>query len=82
MNQVQRPRPNGSQTEKLVYFPRSDGSRIPYKVYSSQELYDLEQERIFRGPVWKLRRIGSGDPEFWRLQEHVRRRHSRGGHAQ
>jgi hypothetical protein len=54
MNQVQRPRPNGSQTEKLVYFPRSDGSRIPYKVYSSQELYDLEQERIFRGPVWSF----------------------------
>jgi len=54
MNQVQRPRPDGSQTEKLVYFPRPDGSRIPYKVYSSQELYDLEQERIFRGPVWSF----------------------------
>ena len=51
MNEVQQPQPNGSQANKLVYFPRADGSRIPYKVYSSQELYDLEQERIFRGPV-------------------------------
>ena len=44
MNQVQRPRPNGSQTEKLVYFPRSDGSCIPYNVYSSQE---QAQEKIY-----------------------------------
>ena len=54
MNEVQQPQPNGSQANKLVYFPRADGSRIPYKVYSSQELYDLEQERIFRGPVWSF----------------------------
>jgi anthranilate 1,2-dioxygenase large subunit len=43
-----------SKAEKLVYFPRADGSRIPFKVYSSQEIYDLEQERIFRGPVWSF----------------------------
>ena len=43
-----------SQAEKLVYFPRADGSRIPYKIYSSPEIYDLEQERIFRGPVWSF----------------------------
>ena len=36
MNEVKRPRPNGSQTEKLVYFPRADGSRIPYRGYSSR----------------------------------------------
>ena len=45
---------NGSRAEKLVYFPRPDGSRIPYKVYSSPEIYQLEQERIFRGPVWSF----------------------------
>jgi anthranilate 1,2-dioxygenase large subunit len=38
----------------LVQFPRTDGSRTPYKVFSSQEVYDLEQERIFRGPVWSF----------------------------
>ena len=43
-----------TQAEKLVYFPRSDGSRIPYKVYSSPEIYRVEQERIFHGPVWSF----------------------------
>src|SRR3546814_3304404 len=35
-------------------FPRTDGSLIPYAVFSSQEIYDREQERIFRGPVWNF----------------------------
>lgn len=41
-------------TERLVHFPRSDGSRVPYAVFQSQEIYDLEQERIFRGPTWNF----------------------------
>jgi anthranilate 1,2-dioxygenase large subunit len=45
---------NSVQAEKLVYFPRRDGSRIPYEVYSSPEVYQLEQERIFRGPIWSF----------------------------
>ena len=45
---------NSGQAEKLVYFPREDGSRIPYEVYSSPEVYRLEQERIFRGPIWSF----------------------------
>lgn len=39
---------------KLAFFPREDGSRVPYEVFSSQEIYDLEQERIFRGPTWSF----------------------------
>jgi len=35
-------------------FPNGDGSRVPYRVFSSQEVYDLEQERIFRGPTWSF----------------------------
>jgi len=35
-------------------FPRADGSRVPYKFFSSQEIYDLEQERIYRGPTWSF----------------------------
>jgi anthranilate 1,2-dioxygenase large subunit len=54
MNEMLQRQPDQSPTEKLVYFPRADGSRIPYKVYSSQEIYALEQERIFRGPVWSF----------------------------
>lgn len=54
MNETLGQPTNGSQADKLVYFPRSDGSRIPFKVYSSREIYDLEQARIFRGPVWSF----------------------------
>lgn len=35
-----------------VHFPTRDGSAIPYEVYTSPEVFQLEQERIFRGPVW------------------------------
>ena len=45
---------HGSQSERLVYFPRADGSRIPFKMYSSPEIYQLEHKRIFRGPVWSF----------------------------
>ena len=45
---------NSGRAEKLVYFPQEDGSRIPYEVYSSPEVYRLEQERIFRGPIWSF----------------------------
>ncbi len=35
-------------------FPGTDGSRVPYAVFSSQAVYDREQERIFRGPTWSF----------------------------
>ncbi len=38
----------------LAVFPNPDGSRVPYKVFSSQEIYDREQERIYRGPTWSF----------------------------
>lgn len=37
-----------------IPFPRRDGSRIPYAVFNSPEVYALEQERIFRGPTWSF----------------------------
>ena len=33
-------------------WPRSDYSRIPSVLYHDPEIYRLEQEKIFRGPVW------------------------------
>ena len=39
---------------KPVRFPRTDGSRIPFEVYRSPEIYQLEQQRIFRGPIWSF----------------------------
>ena len=38
----------------LAVFPHTDGSRVPYKVFSSDEIYALEQERIYRGPTWSF----------------------------
>lgn len=40
--------------DTLAVFPHTDGSRVPYKVFSSEEIYALEQERIFRGPTWSF----------------------------
>jgi len=54
MNELPKLTTNGSKARKTVYFPRADGSRIPYEVYSSPEIYELEQERIFRGPTWSF----------------------------
>ena len=33
-------------------WPTLDYSRVPYSLYHDAELYDREQEAIFRGPVW------------------------------
>lgn len=41
-------------TRPPLHFPQPDGSRVPYRVFSSQEVYDREQERIYRGPTWNF----------------------------
>ncbi|TPG60487.1 Rieske (2Fe-2S) protein [Roseomonas nepalensis] len=46
--------PRGPMPESLAVFPRADGSRVPYKVFSDAEIYALEQERIYRGPTWNF----------------------------
>jgi anthranilate 1,2-dioxygenase large subunit len=33
-------------------WPRQDMSRVPYEIYVDPEVYRLENDRIFRGPVW------------------------------
>ncbi|GAN54478.1 Rieske 2Fe-2S domain-containing protein [Tanticharoenia sakaeratensis] len=35
-------------------FPAADCSRIPYGMYRDPDIYALEQERIFRGPIWNF----------------------------
>lgn len=33
-------------------WPTHNGSRVPFGYYTRADVYDREQERIFRGPVW------------------------------
>lgn len=51
------------ELDREVKFPQSDGSRVPYKVFSSQEVYDREQERIYRGPHWCFLGLEAEIPE-------------------
>jgi anthranilate 1,2-dioxygenase large subunit len=51
---LERPHGKAIDAEPPVVFPNDDGSRVPYRVFSSQDIYDLEQERIFRGPAWSF----------------------------
>jgi anthranilate 1,2-dioxygenase large subunit len=46
--------PQEQGLERPVSFPQANGSEVPYRVFSSQDVYQLEQERIFRGPVWSF----------------------------
>jgi anthranilate 1,2-dioxygenase large subunit len=41
-----------SDTTALIDWPVTDGSRVPFEVFTRQDIFDREQERIFRGPVW------------------------------
>ena len=36
----------------LLQWPREGVTRIPFQVFSDPAIYKLEQEKIFRGPVW------------------------------
>ena len=35
-----------------LIWPRSDYSAVPYRVFVDEDIFEREQERIFRGPVW------------------------------
>ncbi len=63
----------------LAVFPHTDGSRVPYKVFSSQEIYEREQERIFRGPTWSFLGLEAEIPEPGDFKSTYHRRHP-GGH--
>jgi len=35
-------------------WPEAGVSQVPYRLFSDPEIYALEQQRIFRGPVWNF----------------------------
>ena len=41
-----------TQLSEPLQWPAEGVTRIPYRLFSDEEIYSLEQERIFRGPVW------------------------------
>ena len=44
-------------------WPALDYSRVPYRLYHDAEIYEREQERIFRGPVWSFLGLEAEIPE-------------------
>ena len=38
----------------LAFYPVNDGSRVPHRAFSGQEIYDRAQERIYRGATWNF----------------------------
>jgi anthranilate 1,2-dioxygenase large subunit/terephthalate 1,2-dioxygenase oxygenase component alpha subunit len=44
--------PLSTDTVPLLYWPALGVCRVPYQVFTDQALYDVEQERIFRGDAW------------------------------
>src|ERR1700722_4455697 len=49
--------------DHFAAFPRADGSRVPYRVFSSDEIYAREQERIYRGPTGSFLRLEAESPK-------------------
>ena len=57
---MEQHRPN---SDGQYVWPTADESEAPFWVYSDEALYDLEQERIFRGPTWNFLCLETEIPE-------------------
>jgi phenylpropionate dioxygenase-like ring-hydroxylating dioxygenase large terminal subunit len=49
--------------QHLLNWPAEGVTRAPYRVMSDAEIYRMEQERIFRGPVWHYLGLEAELPE-------------------
>lgn len=52
-----------SETQHAVRWPDDGVSRVPYGVYTDPDVYEEEQARIFRGPVWSFVGLSQEIPE-------------------
>ena len=52
-----------SETQHAVRWPDDGVSRVPYGVYTDPGIYEEEQARIFRGPVWSFVGLRQEIPE-------------------
>lgn len=43
---------NTTMTALAAAWSRADTSHVPYRVFTDPALFELEQDRIFRGPTW------------------------------
>jgi anthranilate 1,2-dioxygenase large subunit/terephthalate 1,2-dioxygenase oxygenase component alpha subunit len=50
-------------SNRVLSWPREGVRRIPYAVYSDPEVYEQEQQRIFRGPIWHFLGLEAQVPE-------------------
>ena len=44
---------SGLTAEQSVSWPSEGISEVPFRVYTDQEQYHREQERLFQGPTWQ-----------------------------
>ena len=44
-------------------WPKEGVSRVPYKVYADPEVYAIEQQSVFRGPIWSFLGMEQEIPE-------------------
>src|SRR5258708_36437367 len=48
--------------EPRIDWPRNDYSRVPFRLHHDPAPYELEMERIFRGPAWGFLRLEAEIP--------------------
>ncbi|PHM19649.1 MAG: Rieske (2Fe-2S) protein [Curvibacter sp. PD_MW3] len=44
--------PNSSSITHDFEWPQEGVTRVPYRVFSDEQIYQAEQEKIFKGPTW------------------------------
>jgi phenylpropionate dioxygenase-like ring-hydroxylating dioxygenase large terminal subunit len=54
MTQLSPAASNAGSRGSTFVWTHADTTRVPYQVYVDPDLYELEQQRLFRGPTWNF----------------------------